>query len=40
MKILDTILAKVALSSAKTACGSASLWNAYQPKEPDMKNLK
>ena len=40
MKVLDTILAKVALSSAKVAAGTASLWNSHQPKEPDMKNLK
>ena len=37
-KILKKFIAKTALASAKTAAGTASGWNAYQPKEP--KNLK
>lgn len=39
MKFLATILAKFALVSARSAAGSASVWSAYQPKEPDMKKL-
>lgn len=39
MKILDKALAKIALISAKSGAGMASMWNAYQPKEPDMKKL-
>ena len=40
MKAIDTILAKLALASAKTAAGTASMWNTHQPKEPDMKKIK
>jgi cyclic lactone autoinducer peptide len=32
------LLAKIALASAKTAAGTSSSWNLYQPKEP--KNIK
>ena len=39
MKVLDSALAKIALVSAQSATGSASLWTAYQPKEPDMKKI-
>ena len=39
MKVVDTLLAKIALMSAQSATGSASLWTAYQPKEPDMKKV-
>ena len=39
MKLIDAVIAKIALVSAKAAAGSASLWNQYQPKEPDMKKL-
>lgn len=31
--VLDTI-AKAVLGTAKAACGAASLWECYQPKEP------
>lgn len=27
-------VAKVALGTAKKACGAASMWECYQPKEP------
>ena len=36
MKLVEKILAKLALASAHTGAGLASIWNAYQPKEPDM----
>ncbi len=39
MKFFATILAKLALVSAHAAAGSASIWNSYQPKEPDMKKF-
>lgn len=39
MRFLATILAKFALVSAQTAAGFASIWNSYQPKEPDMTKL-
>lgn len=39
MKVVGTILAKLAFISAQAAAGSASIWNSYQPKEPDMKKL-
>ena len=38
MKVLSTLIAKAAFSSAKRASGSASQWLQYQPKEP--VNLK
>lgn len=31
--VLKTV-AKAVLGTAKAACGSASLWECYQPKEP------
>ncbi len=31
--VLDAI-AKAVLGTAKAACGAASLWECYQPKEP------
>lgn len=40
MKLFENILAKLALVSAKAGAGSASLWYAYQPKEPDMSKIK
>lgn len=39
MKLVENALAKLALVSAKSGAGMASMWNAYQPKEPDMKKL-
>ena len=33
-KIIKKLIAKSALASAKTAAGTASGWNTYQPKEP------
>ena len=39
MKIVENVLAKLALVSARVGAGSASLWYSYQPKEPDMKKL-
>ena len=38
MKIIEAILAQLALWSAQSGAGLASSWNAYQPKEP--KNIK
>lgn len=38
MKYRDKILrsiAKLSLNSAKTACGAASWFDCYQPKEPE-----
>lgn len=32
-KIAD-VIAKIALKSAKTACGAASYYGVFQPKEP------
>lgn len=40
MKLLATIMAKFAFVSARAAAGSASIWSAYQPKEPDMKKIR
>lgn len=34
MHILETMVAKLALLSAKAGAGMASSWMAYQPKEP------
>ena len=34
MKKIEKIVAKLAELAAKTASGTASLWNSYQPKEP------
>ena len=39
MKVIDAVLAKIALASAKAAANTASLWGTYQPKEPDMKKI-
>ncbi len=43
MKVKKTVakaIAKLALKSAKTACGTASLFGPYQPKEPtNLKNI-
>ena len=39
MKVIDAVLAKIALASAKAGANTASLWSAYQPKEPDMKKI-
>ena len=39
MIILDKALAKLARVSANSGAGMASMWNAYQPKEPDMKKI-
>lgn len=36
MKFVDNALAKLALVSAQTGAGLASIWNAYQPKQPEM----
>jgi len=33
-KILADFIAKTALKSAKVACGAASCYGVYQPKEP------
>lgn len=39
-KVVANIIAKVALKSAKAACGAASYYGPYQPKEPaNLKNL-
>ena len=35
MKLFDKALAKLAAIAASTGAGSASLWNLYQPKEPE-----
>lgn len=37
-KVVANAVAKLALKSAKTACGAASFYGPYQPKEP--ANLK
>lgn len=29
------VVAKAVLGTAKKACGAASLWDCYQPKEPE-----
>ncbi len=34
MKSFFNLIAKIALFSAKTAAGEASVWYQYQPKEP------
>ncbi|MDO4155948.1 MAG: cyclic lactone autoinducer peptide [Oscillospiraceae bacterium] len=40
-KIVANATAKVAKVMAMKACGAASMWGAYQPKEPKaLKNLK
>lgn len=40
MNIIAQFLAKIALTTAKAAAGSASQWLAYQPKEPnELKQL-
>lgn len=36
MKFVETLLAKLALVSANTGAGFASMWSAYQPKEPEV----
>lgn len=34
------VITKIALKSAKTACGAASIYGPYQPKEPaNLKNM-
>lgn len=33
-KTIEKLIAKTAIASAKIAAGTASGWNAYQPKEP------
>ena len=32
----EKLLANLAFFSASSACGLASMWNAYQPKEPEI----
>lgn len=40
-KIVADTAAKVAKAMAVRACGAASMWGSYQPKEPKaLKNLK
>mgnify|MGYP003296381418 CR=1 FL=1 len=39
MKVLDKVVAKIVLASAKAGANSASLWSTYQPKEPDMTKI-
>lgn len=40
-KTIEKLVAKTAIASAKIAAGSASAWNAYQPKEPRaLKNFE
>lgn len=40
-KMVANATAKVAKAMAVKACGAASLWGSYQPKEPKaLKNLK
>lgn len=43
MKVKTTVakaIAKLALKSAKTACGAASYYGPYQPKEPaNLRNI-
>lgn len=40
-KIVANATAKVAKAMAVKACGAASMWGAYQPKEPKaLKRLK
>lgn len=33
-KTIAKLVASIALKAAKSACGEASQWNIYQPKEP------
>ena len=41
MKIIEKIISKAALATAKKATDNASAWLVYQPKEPvSLKNLK
>lgn len=41
MKIIEKIISKAAIATAKKAAGNASGWSAYQPKEPtSLKKLK
>lgn len=35
-KVMAKVIAKVSLIMAKKACGAASFYGAYQPKEPEM----
>lgn len=37
MKFFEKILAELAALAANAGYGTASLWNAYQPKEPKIK---
>ena len=40
-KAIEKLMAKTAMASAKIAAGTASGWNAYQPKEPvALKKMK
>lgn len=40
-KIVADAAAKMAKAMAVKACGAASIWGSYQPKEPKaLKNLK
>ncbi len=40
-KILSKVIAAVSLKMAKTSCGAASKFGAYEPKEPDaLKKFK
>lgn len=34
MKMIEKMLSKVALATAKKSAGNASVWLVYQPKEP------
>lgn len=35
------IVAKISMQTAKSACGAASWWDCYQPKEPEiLKKMK
>ena len=41
MKVIEKILSKAALATAKKAAGNASGWAIYQPKEPaSLKKMK
>jgi len=40
MKSFEKILAELAALAANAGCGTASLWNTYQPKEPKNKSKK
>ena len=41
MKIIDKMVSKIVLATAKKSAGNASGWSAYQPKEPaSLKKIK